>query len=711
MHRNETLNTARCPPPSCIMPYVPPSPMASPDSQPDDGPTTRDGEATSSQAPNQQGNIDFFNAAQQLSIGTVTTTIVSGNCTYHVTVVNNNNYGNSPSTEGAEVPLEEIVAWLKGPKFLRIYEEALSQRLPNTGLWFIESAEFRQLVEGKNVIVWGTGMPGAGKTVISSFSFERLKEIFQDQEGVAIVGAYIRYTEKLPLRDIFAGLLTQLVEDHPCAFHYMRHLYIRKQREDLNAMEMVKALQHIVSMLLKVFLLVDGLDEADDLVRDELLQALPLLGANVLITSRPLDLYAHRIPNALHISIEARTEDIDHFVEEKVKSSSRLQAILSRKPALTNELKKRVRESSRGMFLVARLQMEGVTAKARSVSTLWDALKELPSGVDAMHQHTLKRINDQSPQDASIAHRVFIWMLYSTRDLSIHELQGALAVSFNNKTYDPDNVTPIPLILSMCGGFVTVEEKGQNAIDGSEVNQLDLHFRFIHYTTHEFLKNVQFPDIPSPHTYMAVTCVVYLKEHEKQSREGDAASSEGANSDSDGNSFPFLKYADQNWERLTDPLRSQGPLEHLRPPSLPPKDAKKRRAKSRSKSRPRSTSTASQHSGVDSPGRYASVGPHNHKHVDFNYPLSGHSSPSSDEGVPHAGQQGFRDEIHLQKSPGGKNRVPREVGVETPRTATAPFITGRGRGQSVSRSTEAPRRAFAVWGHDESDSAASDSDR
>ncbi|KAF5326131.1 hypothetical protein D9611_000135 [Ephemerocybe angulata] len=151
--------------------------------------------------------------------------------------------------------------------------------------------------------------------------------------------------------------------------------------------------------------------------------------------------------------------------------------------------------------------------------------------------------------------------------------------------------------------------------------------------------------------------------------------------------------------------------EHLRPPSLPPKDAKKRRAKSRSKSRPRSTSTASQHSGVDSPGRYASVGPHNHKHVDFNYPLSGHSSPSSDEGVPHAGQQGFRDEIHLQKSPGGKNRVPREVGVETPRTATAPFITGRGRGQSVSRSTEAPRRAFAVWGQDESDSAASDSDR
>ncbi|KAF6757680.1 hypothetical protein DFP72DRAFT_1168025 [Ephemerocybe angulata] len=404
-----------------------------------------DGEVLSSQAPNQQGNIEFFNAAQQLSIGTVTTTIVSGNCTYHVTVVNNNNYGNSPSTEGAEVPLEEIVAWLKGPKFLRIYEEALGQRLSNTGVWFIESEEFRQLVEGKDVVVWGTGMPGAGKTVISSFSLERLKEIFKGQEGVGIVGAYIRYTERPPTRAIFAGLLSQLVKDHPCAYHYMRHIYIQKDRGDLSDLDMVKAFQDIVGLLSKVFLIIDGLDEADDGVKDDLLRALPSLGANVLITSRPLELYSPRLPHALHVSIEARTEDIDHFVEEKIKSSSKLQAILRGKLALTEMLKARIRESSRGMFLVARLQMD----------------------VEEMYKNTLDRINAQVAEDVSIAHRVFIWLLHSARDLLAHELQDALAISFEDETYDSIDIIPVSMILSMCGGFVTVEEQGEKVI-GSE---------------------------------------------------------------------------------------------------------------------------------------------------------------------------------------------------------------------------------------------------
>ncbi|KAF6741617.1 hypothetical protein DFP72DRAFT_942612 [Ephemerocybe angulata] len=514
------------------------------------------------QALNRQGDIEFFRAAQNLSIGTVTTTIVSGNCTYNVTVVNNNGSTKSEDHDNPEVPLQEIIAWLKGPKFLHIYEEALSQRLSNTGTWFIESEEFRQLVEGRDVIVWGTGMPGAGKTVISSFSMERLKQIFEAEEGVAIVGAYIRYTERPATRDIFAGLIAQLVEDYPCAYSYIRHIYIRRQKKALNEAGMIKAFENLVGLFSKVFLIIDGLDEADDNVKDALLRVLPSLGANVLITSRPLDLYEHRLPGALHVSIEARTEDLDHFVEETVKSSSKLQAILRGDPDLIKQLKARVRETSKGMFLVARLQMEDVLDKARSVGSLLKTLNQLPSGVEDMYRHSLLRINAQSADDVSSAHRVFTWLLHSARDLAAGELQEALAVSFEDKTYDSIDVIPISMILSMCGGFVTVEKRGKKDKSRSQGKNLKKsHVRFIHYTAHEFLKSVKFPDVPSPHTYLAVTCLVYLRQNEEELHDWVVVTWEDLEPyDFDCEVTTFLGYAEENWGHHASISQGHGPL-------------------------------------------------------------------------------------------------------------------------------------------------------
>ncbi|KAF6747117.1 hypothetical protein DFP72DRAFT_611641 [Ephemerocybe angulata] len=494
----------------------------------------------------QQGSVNLFQDSQHLSIGTMTTTVVSGNCTYNVTVVKQETSSTLPQ-EAPGITPQDIVAWLKGPDFLRIYEEALRQRLYNTGTWFVESEQFRQLVEGQGVIVWGTGMPGTGKTVLSSFSLESLRQIFQGHEGVAVVGAYIRYTEQPPLRDIFAGLLSQLVKNHTCAYHYMKHVYTSgKQNNDLPEIDMVRAFQDVVRLLSKVFLIIDGLDEADNAVKDGLLKLIPWLGCNVLITSRPLDLYAHHLPHALYVSIQAHTEDIDHFVEETIKSNSRLKAILRGKSALKEQLKLRVRETSKGMFLVARLQMDGVLEKGRSVSTLLKALDQLPSGVDEMYKHTLERINAQPDEDVSIAHRVFIWLLYSSRNLSLLELQHALAVSFEDEAYDPIDIVPGSMILSMCGGFVTVEEKGEKEGESDEYGNRS-YLRFIHYTTHDFLKTVVFFKFPSPHSYLAVTCLIYLRQLGGKLQEWEREEDEDLAFGLYFESNPFLSYADTNW--------------------------------------------------------------------------------------------------------------------------------------------------------------------
>ncbi|EAU91353.1 NAD+ kinase [Coprinopsis cinerea okayama7 len=217
-----------------------------------------------------------------------------------------------------------------------------------------------------------------------------------------------------------------------------------------------------------------------------------------------------------------------------------------------------------------------------------------------------------------------------------------------------------------------------------------------------------------------------VSEMDEEDEEDDEASSE------EDDKFDIDDSSAAESDSTTDAGVQADDFSHLRPPSMATvKDSsgskRTKRGKSRSKSRPRTVSTQSQssdasyHSGVDSPSRYASPGPHlsHGRHVEFSYPDSNQSSPSSESGLNHSAQQGMRDDLHLQRSPSGRSRIPkdRDIGAETPKTATVPLgqlhghgHSGRGRGHSISKLDNAPHRAFAVWGHDESDSNASDSD-
>ena len=133
------------------------------------------------------------------------------------------------------------------------------------------------------------------------------------------------------------------------------------------------------------------------------------------------------------------------------------------------------------------------------------------------------------------------------------------------------------------------------------------------------------------------------------------------------------------------------------------KSGARRSSRSRSRSRPRarprtrSPASSSEQSGVETPGRYA--GPHHappsFHHVSFNLP----DSPSSRQGSVN----GTADRQHAKQKE-------REVDIDNVRTPTV-SSGWYGRLPARSRSSDhGGRRAFAVWGEDESDSAASDND-
>ena len=144
-----------------------------------------------------------------------------------------------------------------------------------------------------------------------------------------------------------------------------------------------------------------------------------------------------------------------------------------------------------------------------------------------------------------------------------------------------------------------------------------------------------------------------------------------------------------------------------------------RSSKSRSKSRSRSRSKSGLRSGVDTPGRFA--GPtHSAPHL-LDQRRSEIPSPTisdSDDSLSNMdrAQRGARDDLHsAQQYFSGRSRIPRDRDDDDPHTPTIPDHVPDRRSHHHPRASSREvdhqhRRAFAVWGNDETDSGTSDSD-
>ncbi|KIP06434.1 hypothetical protein PHLGIDRAFT_106990 [Phlebiopsis gigantea 11061_1 CR5-6] len=145
----------------------------------------------------------------------------------------------------------------------------------------------------------------------------------------------------------------------------------------------------------------------------------------------------------------------------------------------------------------------------------------------------------------------------------------------------------------------------------------------------------------------------------------------------------------------------------------------------RSRSRPRQGTE----SGIETPDRFP--GPHPHppkvspRHVQFHPAEASASSsaasfalaPEMEREATLRGERGARDEIYSPRGmSGSRNRIPRDRDIEsenlrTPTTSVDRMRRSRERTAHGQFDGDAhPRRAFAVWGHDESDSATSDNE-
>ncbi|KAH6904762.1 hypothetical protein BKA70DRAFT_1565435 [Coprinopsis sp. MPI-PUGE-AT-0042] len=396
------------------------------------------------------------------------------------------------------------------PNFRGIHIATSSRATQGTGSWVRRWEIFWLWLnpEWFLMILWGFGMPGAGKTILASIVINILEEYARASAApICICYIYFRYSDhaELTVRGCLETLVKQTIERHPHCVSLFDEVYARHIREKTQPSEeelLALLRQFVGTMAIAVYAL-DALDEAPPKIQLELLQKLVSLNVKLFVTSRPLKTLAAHFPGTHHFPIVAHNDDITLHINQEISRSVELFTILQRADqSLHNKIVASVIQKCGGMFLHASLQLAALR-ECTSVHEVEQTLAAFPTDIEDLYLQTWQRILAQSPSKALLARNALTWVVHATRSLTIWDLQQALATSPDAHKFVPDRLIQKDVLIGLCHGLLNVEEKTQLV-------------RLVHYTAKGTVERLITETSPQPHALLAAVCLARLADSEVQ---------------------------------------------------------------------------------------------------------------------------------------------------------------------------------------------------
>ncbi|KAL8698578.1 MAG: hypothetical protein Q9201_006495 [Fulgogasparrea decipioides] len=186
-----------------------------------------------------------------------------------------------------------IIEWLSPLQYRRRQSEIFNDAT-EMGLNFLDSDEYKAWSAGRPWLLYGFGLPGSGKTVLSSIVVNQLQRRFASA-GVPVLCMYLNYKEhKQTLTALIGSLLKQLIQfvDGDLKSTEVRRLFREAAREASPLLEdLYTALRAEIMTFSRVILVIDALDEASSIEAQliDRIYKLPQDKLSVMITSRPRD--------------------------------------------------------------------------------------------------------------------------------------------------------------------------------------------------------------------------------------------------------------------------------------------------------------------------------------------------------------------------------------------------------------------------------------
>ncbi|OAF55629.1 hypothetical protein VC83_07589 [Pseudogymnoascus destructans] len=438
-----------------------------------------------------------------------------------------------------DTKLVEIRRWLSPPDPSINYRKAIKLRQSDTGLWLLESEVYSKWKRNASSFVWLYGIPGCGKTILTSTVTEDIFLYCANDPGKVVAYFYFDFTDankqktELMVRSLISQLSEQCIK-MPLALEALYSSSDKGNRQpSLDAL--MNVLQHMLQEFPQSYLILDALDECAN--RAELARILEQMAEwqledmRVLVTSRKerdIESSLKDIINRdciIYLEPQVVDKDIQTYICQRLSDDKEL--IKWQKDAeIRREIETTLMEGSRGIrFRWAVCQMDTL-GKCRTRSALRKALKALPTTLDETYEEILCKISDT---DAEYAIRILKWLAFSSRPLSVEELAEVVAIDVERETaFDREEVLEDPMeVLDICMSLVSVvmTETSSLSEPNRHLSTISQTVTLAHYSVQEYLvstrichgRAARYSMQPAAcHVYIAKGSIGYLLQFEKE---------------------------------------------------------------------------------------------------------------------------------------------------------------------------------------------------
>jgi Cdc6-like AAA superfamily ATPase len=252
-----------------------------------------------------------------------------------------------------------IADWLTQIDYGPQHSDYFKSRQPGTGQWLLDSPKFHAWLETDEQTLFCPGIPGAGKTILTSIVVEELTTRFSNDPtiGIAYIYCNFRRQDEQKIDNLLASVLKQLAERHPSLPGTIKELYnrhkITRTRPSLD--EISRSLQAVVTLYSRVFIAIDALDECQvsHACRTKLLLEMFSLqakcGVNLFVTSRVLPEITEKFNESMRLEIRASNQDVQRYLDGHM---SQLPGCVLRSSDLQDEIKTAIIKAVDGMYVI-----------------------------------------------------------------------------------------------------------------------------------------------------------------------------------------------------------------------------------------------------------------------------------------------------------------------------------------------------------------------
>ena len=303
--------------------------------------------------------------------------------------------------------------------------------------WILVHGSYRTWYEDHRGLLWIKGKPGAGKSTVLKYAFEAAK---QNNEGSILASFFFHgrgsLIQKSPL-GLFRSLLHQILQQVPDLLRKFASLYRQRcntegqhgQKWDWRERDLQDFFASHVTETARAFpmrLYIDALDECGQDPAIRLVEQFRRFADSIAICFACRHYPIISLEEAgIEITVEHRNaHDIDAYIMHKIQ------------PAVQNEkfaksILREMKERSAGNFQWVALVTPRVIQfykNGKSQTAICTLIRRLPPELATLYEEIIGRTE---PDDMAQTLRLFQWICFAFRPLTLQELRDAIALDIH----------------------------------------------------------------------------------------------------------------------------------------------------------------------------------------------------------------------------------------------------------------------------------------